>query len=73
MNITGDQVVQNLANYAASLGVDQSDFLDGMQYGNQYDYGISITMNKSHSLATRVNWKYATTRYSIFQTISEGK
>jgi len=49
-NITGTEVINQLAKYAAALGVDASTFSSGMQYGSIYDANA------------RVDWKYATTR-----------
>ena len=37
MNITGNQVVQQLFTYAQSLGVQSASFLSGMEYDNNFD------------------------------------
>jgi 2-hydroxychromene-2-carboxylate isomerase len=49
-NVTGDDVVQQLAKYASSFGIDTTFFMNGMKYGSEFDSDA------------RIEWKYATTR-----------
>lgn len=49
-DMTPNQVIKKMAQYATSLGVSQEDFIQGLTYGNEYD-GDS-----------RIEWKYSAAR-----------